>query len=84
MSVIAVQVSHGGRIVIPAEIRQKMGITIGDQVLLSWSDEAQELRIATRAQRLQYARDLVKPYANAKGSVVDALIRERRQAAADE
>ena len=84
MSVIAVQVSHGGRIVIPAEIRQKMGITIGDQVLLSWSDEAQELRIATRAQRLQYARDLVKPYANVKGSVVDALIRERRQAAADE
>ncbi len=84
MSVIAVQVSHGGRIVIPAEIRQKMGVSIGDQVLLSWSDEAHELRIATRAQRLQRTRDLVKPYANAKGSVVDALIRERRQAAADE
>jgi hypothetical protein len=61
-----------------------MGVSIGDQVLLSWSDEAHELRIATRAQRLQRARDLVKPYANAKGSVVDALIRERRQAAADE
>lgn len=85
MSPIAVQVSQGGRIVIPAEIRQKMGINIGDQVLLSWSDEAHELRIATRTQRLQHARDLVKPYAtSATDSIVDALIRERRQAAADE
>ena len=84
MSPIAVQVSQGGRIVIPAEIRQKMGVNIGDQVLLSWSDESHELRIATRAQRLQHARDLVKPYASTTDSVVEALIRERRQAAADE
>lgn len=61
-----------------------MGINIGDQVLLSWPDEAHELRIATRTQRLQHARDLVKPYACTTESVVDALIRERRQAAADE
>lgn len=84
MSPISVQVSQGGRIVIPAEIRQKMGVSIGDQVLLSWSDETHELRIATRTQRLQHARDLVKHYANTTDSVVDALIRERRQAAADE
>ena len=84
MSQISVQVSQGGRIVIPAEIRQKMGVNIGDQVLLSWSDESHELRIATRAQRLQRARELAKPYASATDSVVDALIRERRQAAADE
>ena len=84
MSLIAVQVSQGGRIVIPEEIRQKMGINIGDQVLLSWSDEVHELRIATRKQRLQHAVDLVKRYATVTDSVVDGLIRERRQAAADE
>lgn len=84
MTPIPVQISQGGRIVIPAEIRQKMGVSIGDQVLLSWSDEAHELRIATRTQRLQHARDLVKRYASATDSVVDALISERRQAAADE
>ena len=84
MSPIAVNVTQGGRIVIPAEIRQKMGINIGDQVLLSWSDEIHELRIATRKQRLQHAVDLVKRYATATDSVVDELIRERRQAAADE
>jgi len=84
MSPIAVQVSQGGRIVIPVKIRQKMGINIGDQLLLSWSEEIQELRIATRKQRLQHAVELVKRYATVTESVVDGLIRERRQAAADE
>lgn len=84
MLAIAVQVSQGGRIVIPAEMRQKMGINIGDQVLLSWSDDAHELRIATRKQRLQNALDLVKLYTTPTDSVVDELIRERRQAATDE
>lgn len=84
MSPVSIQVSQGGRIVIPAEMRQKMGISIGDQVLLSWSDETHELRIATRKQRLQRAVELVKQHATASESVVDELIRERRQAASDE
>lgn len=84
MSSIAVQVSQGGRIVIPVEMRQKMGIKAGDQVLLSWSEETHELRVATRKQRLHHARELVKRYADTDGSVVDELIQERRQAAVDE
>ena len=71
MSPIVVRFGQGGRIVIPAEMRQKMGINIGDQVLLSWTDDAHELRIATRKQRLQHAVDLVKRYATAADSVVD-------------
>lgn len=84
MSPIAVQVSKGGRIVIPAEICQKMGISDGDKVLLSWFDDIHELRIATRKQQLQHALDLVKQHVTTTDSVVDELIRERRQAAADE
>lgn len=84
MPQIAVQVSQGGRIVIPAEMRLKMGVNIGDKVLLSWSDDDRELRIATRKQRLKNAVDLVKPYAPASESVVDTLIQERRKAALDE
>jgi len=84
MSQISVQVSQGGRIVIPAEMRLKMGVNIGDKVLLSWSDDAQELRIATRKQRLQNALSLVQRYATPSASVVDSLIRERREAALDE
>lgn len=84
MTSIAANVSQGGRIVIPAEIRQKMGIEIGDQVLLDWSDETHELRVFTRKQHLQHARDLVRKYARKDVSVVDELIQERRKAAADE
>lgn len=84
MPQISVQVSQGGRIVIPAEIRLKMGVSIGDKVLLSWSDEVHELRIATRKQRLQNALSLVEQYATSTDSVVDSLICERRQAALDE
>ncbi|OQX04641.1 MAG: AbrB family transcriptional regulator [Thiothrix lacustris] len=84
MSSIAIQVSQGGRIVIPAEIRQKMGISIGDQVLLTWREDSHELNIATRKQRLQSARKLVQQHVKAGNSVVDKLIQERRQAAANE
>ena len=84
MSSTAIQVSQGGRIVIPVEIRQKMGIKAGDQVLLTWSEESHELHVSTRKQRLSHARALVKRYADADGSVVDELIQDRRQAAVDE
>ena len=84
MTQISVQVSQGGRIVIPVELRQKMGVNIGDKVLLSWSDDAHELRIATRKQRLENALSLVKRYATPSDSVVDSFIQERRNAALDE
>lgn len=84
MSAIAIQVSQGGRIVIPADIRQKMGISIGDEVLLTWQEGSQELRIATRKQRLQRARQLVQQHVKSKVSLVDELMREHQQAAADE
>ena len=84
MSSTTAQVSQGGRIVIPADIRKKMGIGIGDQVLLTWSEEDHELRVATRKQKRQHAQELVRRYANFENSVVDELIRERRQAATNE
>lgn len=84
MSSIAIQVSQGGRIVIPADIRQKMGIGIGDEVLLTWRESSNELSIATRKQRLQRARQLVQQHVKAKHSITDELIQERREAATHE
>ncbi len=80
MSSLTAQVSAGGRIVIPAEIRQKMGIHSGDQVILSYHDG--ELHIATRKQRLQQAKDIVKVSAG-NISLVDELVKERRAEAND-
>jgi len=80
MSSVIAQVSAGGRIVIPAEIRRKMGIHSGDQVILSYHDG--ELHIATRKQRLKQAKAIVKAYAG-DISLADELIEERK-AEADE
>lgn len=81
---ITAQVSQGGRLVIPTDVRKKMGINIGDQVLLSWSEDTQDLVIATRKQRLAKAKSLIKQFAKPKGSVVDELIAERRESAEHE
>lgn len=75
MSSMIAQVSAGGRIVIPAEIRKQMNIRSGDQVILSYHDG--ELHIATRKQRLQQAKDIVKACAG-NSSLADELLEERR------
>jgi AbrB family looped-hinge helix DNA binding protein len=80
MSSLTAQVSAGGRIVIPAEIRRKMGIHSGDQVILSYHDG--ELHISTRKQRLKQAKAIVKACAG-NISLVEQLIEERRAEAND-
>lgn len=80
MSSIIAQVSAGGRIVIPAEIRRKMDIHSGDQVILSYHDG--ELHIATRKKRLQQAKEMVKAHAGAI-SLAEQLLVERRAEADD-
>ncbi|MGZ8163710.1 MAG: AbrB/MazE/SpoVT family DNA-binding domain-containing protein [Methylobacter sp.] len=80
MSSMIAQVSAGGRIVIPAEIRRKMDIHSGDQVILSYHDG--ELHIATRKQRLQQAKAIVKASAS-EVSLAEQLVEERRAEAND-
>jgi AbrB family looped-hinge helix DNA binding protein len=80
MSSLVTQVSVGGRIVIPAEIRREMGIQSGDQVILSYHDG--ELHIATRKQRLQQAKAIVM--AGSEGvSLAEQLLEQRRAEAND-
>lgn len=79
MSSLVAQVSAGGRIVIPAEIRRKMDIHSGDQVILSYHDG--ELHIATRKQRLQQTKAIVRTCAAV--SLAEQLVEERRAEAND-
>ena len=80
MSSLTAQVSAGGRIVIPAEIRREMGINSGDEVILSYHDG--ELHISTRKQRLQQAKAIVKVCAS-HVSLAEQLLEERRAEAND-
>ncbi|MCX8086390.1 MAG: AbrB/MazE/SpoVT family DNA-binding domain-containing protein [Rhodocyclaceae bacterium] len=79
---IQMKMSEGGRVVIPAEIRQALGLKEGDPVLFEMRDG--EAVITSRRAQLERARALVRRYVPADVSLVDELIAERRAEAARE
>lgn len=81
MTILTTKVSQDGSIVLPLEIRQKLGIEVGDEVILEWLEDSVELRSMTRKMRLQKAKRLVKYHIKPATSIVDELIAERREAA---
>jgi AbrB family looped-hinge helix DNA binding protein len=78
----AVKVGPGGRIVIPAKLREKLGVKPGDTVWLE--EDGEQLRITTVRQAIRRMQDLVAQYAPGDRSLADELIAERREEAARE
>ena len=76
------RVSENGRVVIPAAFRKALGIEIGDEVVLRIHDD--ELRITTRQQRIQRARQRARKYLPKGVSLSKELLAERREAARHE
>jgi len=74
-----VQVGEKGRIVIPAEIREAMGIEPGDSVDLRLKNE--ELHISTRRARLRQAQERARRLIPTGVSLADELLAERRKEA---
>ena len=74
-----VQVGQKGRIVIPAEIREAMGIAEGDSIDLRLNDY--ELRVSTRQTRLKRAQERARRLIPAGVSLADELLAERREEA---
>lgn len=81
---ISMKMSEGGRVVIPAEIRQALGLKEGDTVL--WELKDGEALLTTKLARIRRAQALVQKYCPVKPgeSVVDEFIAERRAEAARE
>jgi AbrB family looped-hinge helix DNA binding protein len=71
-----------GRLVIPAAMREALGIADGDMLDLVVVDR--ELRIATMRERLRRAQERAKKYIPAGVSLADELSAERREAAKHE
>lgn len=74
--------SHG-RTVIPAALREQLGIKDGDQLI--WEIRDSELIVTTRVAQLRRAQALIRRYIPENVSLADELITERRveQAAED-
>jgi len=68
-----------GRIVIPAAMREALGMSDGDMLILRVIDG--ELRIATRESRLRRIREWLRQNVPPGVSLADELSAERREAA---
>ncbi|HYY87267.1 MAG TPA: AbrB/MazE/SpoVT family DNA-binding domain-containing protein [Chloroflexota bacterium] len=81
---IRVQVTEGGRIVIPAALRTALGIKVGDQVLLQLESDG-AVRLFTARQAVRRAQELVRQYIPEGGrSLSEELVAERRREAESE
>jgi len=70
------EVSGDGRVVIPAELREKHAIQIGDTVV--WRDDGGGLRLTSRLAGIRCAEQIVAKHKRpGDPSMVHELIRER-------
>ena len=76
------RINENGRVVIPVSFRKRLGIRVGDEVVLQIQDD--ELRITTLKRNIERAQRLVRKHVKSGTSLVDELIAERREAARNE
>jgi AbrB family looped-hinge helix DNA binding protein len=72
---IKTTLTEGGKIVIPPEYRQALGLHIGDEVVLRLEDG--EVRLFPSQQRMKRAQELLRRYIPEGRSLSDELIAER-------
>jgi AbrB family looped-hinge helix DNA binding protein len=77
-----VQLAAGGRIVIPAEVRQLLRIQVGEELLLNLDEVG--FRLTTSRQAIRQAQSLFAKMKGEGESVVEELLRERRDEATKE
>ena len=77
-----VKVSEGGRVVIPAELREKYRIEVGDVVV--WQDDGDGPRLLSRRDGIRRAQRILARYKRPGDDIVDELSRDRRDEAARE
>jgi len=75
-------VGEKGRLVIPAAIREALGIEVGTPVILRVKNN--ELRISTMRERLRRAQANLRKYIPEGVLLSEELSRERRKAAKNE
>lgn len=77
-----VRVDSAGRVVIPSDLRGKLGIEPGQELILT--EEPCGLKLQTFRQALAAAQAFFAPYRRSGQSIVDELIADRRAEAAHE
>jgi AbrB family looped-hinge helix DNA binding protein len=74
-----VRVDSAGRVVIPADVRQSLKISPGEELILS--EDNQGIHLQTFMQAVNAVQAAFAPYRVPGVSIVDELIREREEEA---
>ena len=77
-----VKMSEGGRVVVPASLREKYGFAVGDTLV--WQEDADGLRLVSFREHVRRVQKMLAKYKRPGESVVDEFIAERRAEAARE
>ena len=79
MSDIRTKIGPGGRVVIPARYRKRIGVDVGDEVVLVLDGET--VRLLTPRQAVKQAQAMVRRYIPADDRLADELIEDRHREA---
>ncbi|MCY4300186.1 MAG: AbrB/MazE/SpoVT family DNA-binding domain-containing protein [Aestuariivita sp.] len=82
MTAIRVKIGTNGRLVVPAQFREEIGLIDGKSVLLETVNG--ELRIRSMKDVVLQAQQRLQKFLDDKSSLADDLISERRAAASRE
>jgi AbrB family looped-hinge helix DNA binding protein len=74
------KITEDGRLIIPAELRRRLGLHPGSTVILDVSDG--ELRVRSLNRAVEGAEAIVRSYVPQGVNLSEELIRERREEAA--
>jgi len=77
MSGTLARLGEGGRLVIPAEYRKALGVSVGDELVLVLEEGS--VRVSTPHEAIRRAQALVRSYVPEGRSLSDELIAERRK-----
>ena len=72
-----VRVDSAGRVVVPSDLRQRLGIEPGHDLILSADDQG--IHLQTFEQAVKAVQEAFAPYRVPGVSVVDELIRDREE-----
>ena len=76
------KVSDGGRVVIPAELREKYGLAVGDTVV--WAEDGHGLTLYSQRAAIRRIQDIAAKYKRPGVDEVDEFLRDKRKEAARE
>src|ERR1035437_6465284 len=77
METYTTRLEKSGRILVPASVRRRLGLSAGSQVVVK-VEPSGALEITSRSQALAKVREEIRKYIPAGRDLVEELIRDRR------